>query len=123
MVGDGANDLIAIKDSDVGIGISCSDAVYSASFAVQDLGQIIEIIKESKSTERQIVDIVQYFSILQFLSIINTLVLTGDVSFTTSNMEIYKNFSSSLAVCVALSLSLCAERMVKYAPNSNFMAL
>jgi P-type E1-E2 ATPase len=41
MVGDGANDLIAIKDADVGIGISSSDAVYSASFAVKDLSQIL----------------------------------------------------------------------------------
>jgi len=85
MVGDGANDLIAIKDADVGIGISSSDAIYSASFAVQNLCQIIDIIKESKNTERQIVDIVQYFSILQFLSIINTLILTADGSYTTSN--------------------------------------
>lgn len=44
MVGDGANDLIAIKEADVGIGISSTDAVYSASFAVKDLSQIIEII-------------------------------------------------------------------------------
>lgn len=41
MVGDGANDLIAIKDADVGIGISSSDAVYSAAFAIKDLAQII----------------------------------------------------------------------------------
>lgn len=50
MVGDGANDLIAIKEADVGIGISSTDAVYSASFAVKDLSQIIEIICESKNT-------------------------------------------------------------------------
>lgn len=41
MVGDGANDLIAIKDADVGIGISSSDAVYSAAFAIKDLSQIL----------------------------------------------------------------------------------
>ncbi len=50
MVGDGANDLIAIKDADVGVGISSGDAVYSASFSVTNLKQIIELISESKST-------------------------------------------------------------------------
>lgn len=50
MVGDGANDLIAIKDADVGIGINSTDAVYSASFAVNSLNQINEIVREAKNT-------------------------------------------------------------------------
>ena len=55
MVGDGANDLIAIKDADVGVGISSGDAVYSASFSITNLRQIIDLICESKNTEQQII--------------------------------------------------------------------
>ncbi len=50
MVGDGANDLIAIKEADVGIGISNTDAQYSASFTVKELKKIPIIIKEGKNT-------------------------------------------------------------------------
>jgi P-type E1-E2 ATPase len=80
MVGDGANDLIAIKDADLGIGISSSDAVYSAAFAIKDLSQIVEILCESKSTERQIVELAQYCSIISFICITTALILITDVS-------------------------------------------
>ncbi len=34
MVGDGANDLLAIKVADVGIGLSNTDASYAAAFTI-----------------------------------------------------------------------------------------
>lgn len=49
MVGDGANDLMAIKQSDVGVGLSESDGTASADFVVSKLWQIEEIIREGKA--------------------------------------------------------------------------
>lgn len=54
MIGDGANDLLAIRAADLGIGITNSDAIYGSSFSVTTLLQVCQIIRESKNTERQI---------------------------------------------------------------------
>jgi P-type E1-E2 ATPase len=49
MVGDGANDLMAIREADVGIGISNSDAVYSADFTITNLAQVPLIVREGRA--------------------------------------------------------------------------
>ena len=93
MVGDGANDLIAIKEADIGIGIASSDAVYSAAFTVKDLIQIDEIVREAKSTERQIAEIAQFYAVIQFLSLPIVIILTEDCSYPSSLELIYRNFA------------------------------
>lgn len=123
MVGDGANDLIAIKEADVGVGVSSSDAVYSASFAVKNLSQIIDIIQEGKNTERQIIEMVQYFLPIQFMSIVLTLILTNDSSYFTSMQQIYKSFAHSLLLTLFMGLSRPSKELIKHMPNSNFMGL
>lgn len=123
MVGDGANDLIAIKEADVGIGISSSDAVYSASFAIKDLSQIIEIICESKNTEKQIVEMVEYFCIVNFMAVVTTIILTVDAAYTTSMQLIYRNFVTTILMTLFMALSRPVKTLTKYLPSSNFMGL
>lgn len=45
MVGDGANDLLAIKEANVGIGIRNCDSSYAASFSVRQLGDLDYIVR------------------------------------------------------------------------------
>lgn len=40
MCGDGANDLMAIREADVGLGISDSDASYGASFTIAKMEDV-----------------------------------------------------------------------------------
>ncbi len=123
MVGDGANDLIAIKEADLGIGISSSDAIYSSSFAVKELSQIIEILSESKNVERQIYEMSKYYGITQFISIISSVIISYDCSYFTGIELTYKNFVNTLFITLLFAMSKPVNKLVSSIPNSNFMDL
>lgn len=45
MCGDGANDLIAIKQADLGIGISNTDGSFAADFAVPEIEGVDYVVR------------------------------------------------------------------------------
>ena len=51
MAGDGANDLSAIHEADVGMGMNQCDASYAAAFTIQNISDVNRIIRESKCVE------------------------------------------------------------------------
>jgi P-type E1-E2 ATPase len=69
MVGDGANDLLAIKEANIGIGIRNCDSSYAASFSILNLMDIDYIIREAKCSEREIIEICRFMSIGGLLTV------------------------------------------------------
>lgn len=45
MCGDGANDLMALREADLSIGIQATDASYGSSFTIKNMADIDYIIK------------------------------------------------------------------------------
>lgn len=45
MVGDGANDIMAIKEADLGIGISDTDSSFAANFSISQLLNVDYILR------------------------------------------------------------------------------
>lgn len=45
MCGDGANDLMALREADLSVGIQATDASYGSSFNVKNMLDVDEIIR------------------------------------------------------------------------------
>lgn len=60
MVGDGANDLMAIREADIGFGICSSDAVYSSDFTINTLSQVEIIVREGRAGELKIMELLLF---------------------------------------------------------------
>lgn len=123
MCGDGANDLMAIREADVGLGISDSDAAYGASFTISKMLDVEEVIRESKNVSQGIVDLFQYFGSISFLKIITSIILVSEVSYFGGYAIIYFNFAHSLWLAAFIPLSSPSSRPTKQRPLTNFLSL
>lgn len=75
MVGDGANDLMAIKSADVGVGFSGTDAVYSAAFSIPTLDKFIDVVKEGKCTSLNIIECLKFTIIANYINLVVEILL------------------------------------------------
>jgi cation-transporting ATPase 13A2 len=96
MVGDGANDIMAIKQADLGIGISDTDSSFAANFSVSELMNVDYILREGKSTLSIIIDLFCYFGSMSIVKYLGNHILIWDKSSFNDNQFTYCNYGSTI---------------------------
>jgi len=121
MCGDGANDLMAIKEADVGMGISDTDSSFAANFSIPELKGVEQIIRDGKATLCNIREIFIYYGATSFVRATCSFVLMYDLSYFTGNQITFFAYSGNLFLALLLSLSGPADKLSNLIPNDNFM--
>ena len=123
MVGDGANDLLAIRQANIGIGIRNCDSSYAASFSIENLKDIDYIIRQAKCGERQIVEIVRFISITSFVSVPLLIIMETEGAYFSSFQLIFGNITKYIVLNILLALSKPTTYQTIYKSCSNFLKL
>lgn len=121
MVGDGANDLLAIRQADIGIGIRNCDSSYAASFSVEKLEDIDYIIREAKCGQRQIVEIIRSITITSFISVPFLIIMETEGAFYSPFQLIFGNITKYIILNILLALSRPSMNRTVYKSSANFL--
>ncbi|EAR89096.2 E1-E2 ATPase family protein (macronuclear) [Tetrahymena thermophila SB210] len=124
MIGDGANDCSAIKQSDMGISFTKTDASYSSPFSYSEtsLDCVIKILAEGRCTLSNMIECYKFNLALNWVKFMSASILILELSFLSDIQVIFTNYFEYIPLLAFISLSKPIQILAPYRTISNMMA-
>ncbi|KAL4468758.1 hypothetical protein ABPG74_005261 [Tetrahymena malaccensis] len=125
MIGDGANDCSAIKQSDMGISFTKTDASYSSPFSYSEtsLDCVIKILAEGRCTLSNMIECYKFNLALNWVKFMSASILILELSFLSDIQVIFTNYFEYIPLLAFISLTKPIQTLAPYRTISNMMDL
>ena len=121
MCGDGVNDLLALKEADLSLGIQESDAGFASDFTIQNLLDVDEVLRESKNNVSNIMQVFFYVTSGFMVTTMFSIMLHSNATDLSRAGRIYYNCTSLIMLPFFLLMSSPLKEPTASVPVANFM--